>query len=177
MLIYTIGHSTLSQEDYIEILKKYNIKQLIDIRSFPGSKFVPQFNKANMEIFLPENGIDYIHLKELGGRRNASTTVDLSLVAGWKSKAFKNYAAYSLTTEYKNGIEKLILLCKDKTSCYMCSEALPWRCHRIIVSNSLVAKGFEVCHIIGKNKIIFHKLGAYGAHPKIQNNKIIYPID
>ena len=177
MLIYTIAHSTLSKEDFLEILKKYNIELLVDIRSFPGSKYVPQLNKENMEIYLPENGIEYIHLKELGGRRNARTDIDLSLVEGWKSKAFRNYAAYSLTKEYENGIEKLLSLCTDKISCYMCSEALPWKCHRIIVSNSLVFKGIDIHHIIGKNKIIIHKLGAYGANPKIQNNKIFYPID
>lgn len=152
MNIYTIGHSTHSKEEFIAILKKYEIKILVDVRSFPGSKYVPQFNQEAIEKWLPDNDIKYIHMPELGGRRNKSKIIDEKFVAGWQNTAFRNYAAYSLTKEYEEGIEKLIDLSKDNTVCYMCSEAVPWRCHRLLISNTLVSKGLNVFHIISSNK-------------------------
>lgn len=173
--IYTIGHSTHSQEEFIDLLKTYEIDVLVDIRSYPGSRHVPQFNKENMEKWIPEAEIQYIHLKELGGRRKNNKEIDETLVNGWNQIAFKNYAGYSLSSEYQEGIKELMDLAKRQKVCYMCSEAVPWRCHRLIVSNTLVIKGFEVFHIMSKTKTINHELGLYGAKPKLDEDTIIYP--
>lgn len=175
MIMYTIGHSTHEREEFLKILNKYQIKILVDVRSYPGSKFVPQFNKENMEKWILANEIKYVHLKELGGRRKAIDKIDESLVAGWENKAFRNYAKYSLTDEYDLGIDKLITLASQGCLCYMCAESVPWRCHRTIISNTLVSKGIEVYHIISEKKTILHELGKFGATPIVEKSKLIYP--
>ena len=175
MDIYTFGHSTHSQEEFLNILKSYNIETLVDVRSYPGSKYVPQFNKENMEVWVPENNIEYIHMKELGGRRKGNKDLDKSLVDGWENQAFRNYAGYTLTEEYEEGINRLITLGEDKTTCYMCAESVPWRCHRLLISNTLVLRGINVYHIMSESKTITHKLGMYGATPVVKGDKLIYP--
>lgn len=175
MNIYTIGHSTHSMEEFIAILKAYSIEILVDVRSYPGSKYVPQFNKENMEIWVPENDIEYIHMKELGGRRKANKDIDKSLIDGWENIAFKNYAEYTLTPDYEEGINKLVGLGEEKIVCYMCSESVPWRCHRLLISNNLVIRGINVYHIMTETKTIKHELGMYGATPVIEGKRLIYP--
>lgn len=175
MDIYTIGHSTHTLEEFVSLLKHYGIELLVDVRSYPGSNYVPQFNKENMEEWLVENKIEYIHMKDLGGRRNKIKGMDMSLIDGWEKSAFRNYAGYSLTEEYDQAIEKLILLARKSRVCYMCSEAVPWRCHRLIISNTLVSKAINVYHIITESKTIVHELGKYGASPIIKDKKVIYP--
>lgn len=176
MEIYTIGHSTHPEGDFILLLQQYQIDLLVDVRSYPGSKYVPQFNKENMEIWLPANNIKYLHLPELGGRRRKNKEIDESLVAGWKNVAFRNYAAYSLTDAYETGIDRLIKLSQESNVCYMCSEAVPWRCHRLIISNTLVLKGLQVYHIISETSLVRHEIGKYGAPAVIQGSHLIYPI-
>ena len=175
MDIYTLGHSTHSEEDFISILKAYGIEVLVDVRSYPGSKYVPQFNKENMEIWISENDIEYIYMKELGGRRKGDKDLDKSLIDGWENVAFRNYAGYTLTPEYKDGINKLIDLAENKRVCYMCAESVPWRCHRLLISNTLVLRGIKVYHIMTQTKIITHELGMYGATPVIVGEDLIYP--
>lgn len=175
MDIYTLGHSTHSKEEFIALLKKYQIERLVDVRSFPASRYVPQFNKENMEIWLPQNNIKYTHLPELGGRRSKSKIIDELLVDGWRNAAFRNYAAYSLTSEYENGISQLISLSKKTIVCYMCSEAVPWRCHRLLISNTLVSRGFSIYHIVSDKNLITHELGMYGATPVKRGTQIVYP--
>lgn len=176
MDIYTIGHSTHSEEEFISILKSYEIEVLVDVRSYPGSKYVPQFNKENMEIWIPENDIEYIYMKELGGRRKGNKDLDQSLIDGWENVAFRNYAGYTLTPEYEDGIKELIHIGEKKITCYMCSESVPWRCHRLLISNTLVLREIDVYHIMSETKTITHELGMYGASPVvIEGTKIIYP--
>lgn len=176
MDVYTIGHSTHPEEEFVLLLKKYDIEVLVDVRSYPGSRYVPQFNKENMTIWLPKKDILYFHLPELGGRRNKDKEIDEQLVKGWKNTAFRNYAAYSLTQGYEEGIDRLIKLSKENKVCYMCSEALPWRCHRTIISNTLVAKENSVYHIMTDGNITPHEVGKYGAVPVIKGSQIIYPM-
>lgn len=177
MQIYTIGHSTHTKEEFISLLEAYHIQTLVDVRSYPGSRHVPQFNKEDMEKWVSEAGVKYIHLKNLGGRRKANSKIDDGLIEGWRQVAFKNYAGYSLTPEYKQGIEELMGIARESTVCYMCSEAVPWRCHRLLISNTLVVKGFEVIHIMSNTKTITHELGKYGAKPVVQRDAITYPAE
>lgn len=175
MDVYTIGHSNHTVKEFISLLEEYNIELLIDVRSFPGSKYVPQFNKEQMKIWLTKNNIKYRHLAELGGRRNKNYEIKESLVDGWKNPAFKNYAAYTLSEPYDAGIERLIKLLSENKVCYMCSEAVPWRCHRLIISNTLVSKGINVFHIMPEGHLITHELGMYGAKPVEEGQQLIYP--
>lgn len=173
--IYTIGHSTHTEEEFLDLLKQHGTELLADVRSYPGSRHVPQFNRENMEQWLPEQGIGYLHLKDLGGRKRKIEGIDEKLVNGWRNESFRNYAAYSLTETYEKAIEDLILRAKEKVLCCMCAEAVPWRCHRLIISNTLSLKGVEVLHIISDREVIRHRLGMYGANPVVDQNKITYP--
>lgn len=177
MDIYTMGHSTYTIEEFLFLMKKYNIEIVVDVRSYPGSKYVPQFNKENMQDWLYDAGIEYMHLAELGGRRRGDPKTDETLVSGWRKEAFRNYASYSLSQEYEKGINRLMELSENHILCLVCAEIVPWRCHRLIISNSLVYKGKKVFHIIGKAELIEHELSLYGAKGVIDEGKIIYPKD
>jgi uncharacterized protein (DUF488 family) len=147
--IWTIGHSTRSLELFITMLKSFQIESVVDIRSLPGSRKYPQYNKESLEISLPENHIEYIHLKELGGRRKALPD---SINTGWRHPAFKGYADYMETESFVNGIIALQEIAVAKRVSYMCSEAVWWRCHRSLISDYLKNHDWKVFHILGIGK-------------------------
>jgi len=157
-IIYTIGHSTHSIDEFLKMLGYFNIRYLIDIRSFPGSRKFPHFNKENLEATLKENGIDYTHLKDLGGRRKAQKN---SKNIRWRNDSFRAYADYMETENFKKGIAQLEAIASKQITTYMCSEAVWWRCHRSMVSDYLKAKGWKVLHIMArakrKNILIHHQ--------------------
>lgn len=173
--IYTIGHSTHTKEEYLSLLKHYSIATLIDVRSYPGSRYMPQFNKEDMVNWVAGANIKYMHMPKLGGRRRVLDSIDDALINGWENIAFKNYAAYTLTIEYTNAIEELIAVASKECVCYMCAESVPWRCHRLLISNTLVSKSLNVHHIISETKTIEHTLGLYGAKPTMLNAQLAYP--
>lgn len=168
--IWTIGHSTRTQEEFSELLHINGITMLVDIRSMPGSNRYPHFNQERMREWLPESNIEYRHLPELGGRRR-NKDADPAINAGWKNKSFKSYADYTLTTAYQWGLMQLNALTREtERVAYMCSEGVPWRCHRSILSNTLTAQGLEVRHIMdATHEPALHVLGAYGAKPYVSN--------
>lgn len=147
--IWTIGHSTRSLEEFISMLQSFKIELVADIRSYPGSRRYPQFNKEALELSLPEKGVSYIHLKELGGRRKVNPD---SINTGWRLAAFRGYADYMDTDTFKQGIEKLESLAEKQRTAYMCSEAVWWSCHRSLVSDYLKVRGWTVMHILGISK-------------------------
>jgi uncharacterized protein (DUF488 family) len=151
--IWTIGHSTRTLEEFIKMLKSFEIDLLADIRSFPGSKRFPHFNKETLEKSLATNHIQYIHLKELGGRRK---TLPDSKNTNWRNSAFRGYADYMETAAFKKAIEELESIALKKRVVYMCSEAVWWSCHRSLVSDYLKVKGWKVMHIMGVEKIQEH---------------------
>lgn len=176
MDVFTIGHSTHSQEAFIDILKSYDIKTLVDVRSYPGSRYMPHFNKEFMQEWVAEIGIEYIHLPKVGGRRRKISEIDEALVEGWTHIAFRNYAAYTLTEPFAEGLQSLIDIVNNKRRvCIMCAESVPWKCHRLIISNSLSFKGLKVYHIIDENKSIPHVINRYGARAELHGSKVIYP--
>lgn len=178
MDIYTIGHSTHDKDKFINMLHQNQINILVDIRSYPGSKKFPQFNKELMSIWLKSNNIKYKHIPQLGGRRRKLKIESHN--QAWKNVSFKNYADYTLLKEFDNGLNELLDLAWDNRVCYMCSEAVPWRCHRSIVSDNLVARGVSVYHIMPYNnttKLQDHELGKWGAKPIVEDGgKVIYPL-
>ncbi len=150
--IYTIGHSNRPLEDFIELLTENSIERLVDVRSIPMSRANPQFNKSALTKSLEDSGIEYLHMPELGGRRGKQKNSRLAVNSAWEHSAFRNYADYALTGEFREGLEQLIKLAREKRTAYMCSEAVWWRCHRRIITDYLLARGWHVKHIMAPGK-------------------------
>ena len=167
-LIYTIGHSTHPIEVFISMLQSFSIELVADIRNFPGSRRYPQFNKDNLEQSLKQAGIDYIHMKELGGRRKPLPN---SINTNWRNDAFRGYADYMQTEEFNNAMKKLEDLASTQRTAYMCSEAVWWRCHRALVSDYLKVRGWKVMHIMNVGKAEEHP---YTSAAKIVDGELRY---
>lgn len=166
--IYTIGHSTHSLEEFLNMLQSFDIKILADMRSLPGSRKYPQFNKEDLKISLEEAGIQYMHLADLGGRRKVKKD---SKNNRWNNVSFKAYADYMETEEFKNAIVKLEHIALEQPTAYMCSEAVWWRCHRSMVSDYLKAKDWSVLHIMAIGKAQEHK---YTSPARIVHGNVLY---
>jgi uncharacterized protein (DUF488 family) len=151
--IWTIGHSTRSIGNFIDALKKHEIKMLVDVRTFPGSKRYPHFNKENISVSLKGVGIEYIHMLSLGGRRKPTLH---SVNTAWRHPSFKGYADYMETEDFKMAIDQLEELASLKHAAYMCSEAVWWKCHRSLISDYLKVKFWSVIHIMDENKVQEH---------------------
>src|ERR1035437_6440728 len=169
--IWTIGHSTRPFEEFVAMLHSFQIEIVADIRSFPGSRKFPQFNKEALEISLPPNNIQYIHLKNLGGRRKVNPD---SKNTSWRHMAFRGYADYMETDAFKEGIKELEMIALKQRTSYMCSEAVWWRCHRSMVSDYLKVYGWKVMHIMGIGKEQEHP---YTAPAGIINGELSYEIE
>ncbi len=167
-IIYTIGHSTRTLNEFISMLISFKIDMVADIRSYPGSRRYPQYNKEALEVSLPQHSINYVHLPDLGGRRKA---VKDSKNIAWKNDAFRGYADYMETENFKHAITQLEKIALKERTAYMCSEAVWWRCHRSLVSDYLKWKEWTVLHIMAENKTEKHP---YTSPAKIENEKLNY---
>jgi uncharacterized protein (DUF488 family) len=173
--IWTVGHWTCPEQTFVGLLRNQHIELLVDVRSAPGSRTSPHFNRDAMPEWLRSATIDYRHLPELGGRRPRRPEAG-DRNAGWRNSSFRNYADYTLTPEYERGIAELEALAREQRVAYLCAEPMPWRCHRLLVSNTLSARGWSVHHIIGERGTREHKLGQWGATPVIdEHGRITYP--
>ncbi|MCF3108021.1 DUF488 domain-containing protein [Niabella sp. CC-SYL272] len=166
--LYTIGHSTQSVEAFIGMLQSFNIRMLADIRRFPGSKKFPQFNSEALATALNNNGIGYIHLEALGGRRKVQ---EASRNNRWRNASFRGYADYMETAGFEKGITELEAIATKQPTACMCSEAVWWRCHRSLVADYLKAKGWKVLHIMAVGKIEEHP---YTAPARVAGNRVFY---
>ena len=166
--IWTIGHSTRPLEEFLSMLHSFNIEMVADIRSFPGSRKFPQYNKEALSVSLPQNNLQYVHLKSLGGRRKVKPD---SKNTAWRNAAFRGYADYMETDSFKEGIAELEKIALKQRTAYMCSEAVWWRCHRSMVSDYLKLNGWKVMHIMGIAKEEIHP---YTAPARIVNGKLSY---
>ena len=175
MRLFTIGHSTLAQAEFIRVLAGHGIERVADIRALPGSRRYPWFAKAEMAGWLGARGVGYFHLPELGGRRPRQKGVDPGMNAWWANASFHNYADYTQGEAYEGGIAELLGLAQGGRLAFMCSEAVPWRCHRLLVSNTLVARGHEVIHIVGPGVAEAHALGRWGAAAQMRDGRVVYP--
>ncbi|HMR17876.1 MAG TPA: DUF488 domain-containing protein [Sphingobacterium sp.] len=167
-IVYTIGHSTHSLNNFMAMLHAFGVKTLADIRRLPGSRKFPQFDKENLEISLKEHGIAYIYLEELGGRRKVRKD---SKNTGWRNASFRGYADYMETEGFTRGIVKLETIALQSPTVYMCSEAVWWRCHRAMVSDYLKAKGWTVLHIMGIGKAEEHR---YTSPARVVGDNVSY---
>jgi uncharacterized protein (DUF488 family) len=174
--VWSIGHWTCPEATFVRFLRSQEIDMVVDVRASPGSTRSPQFNREPMSRWLEAAGIGYRHLSELGGRRPAQAVDDVQRNAGWQNSSFKNYADYTMTPAYQHGIERLIALASDNRVAFLCGEPMPWRCHRLIISNTLVARGWIVRHILGDAEPRVHELGRWGATPVPDGNGVLtYP--
>jgi uncharacterized protein (DUF488 family) len=152
--IWTIGHSTRTIDTFISLLEAHGVRLLADVRSLPGSKRYPQFNKETLADSLGKARIRYEHFRELGGRRKAKPE---SKNTAWRNASFRGYADYMETEEFRNGIERLLDVAAEfGPAAIMCAEAVWWRCHRALISDYLKARGIEVIHILDANKLGTH---------------------
>jgi uncharacterized protein (DUF488 family) len=168
--IYTVGHSNRTTREFMKILKSFNIKTLVDIRHYPGSRHCPQFGKARLKKNLLYNNINYVHLEALGGRRRPNK--DLEINAGWRSPQFRGYADYMQTKDFSKALIELILLAKSSRVAIMCSEAVPWRCHRSMVADALIVRGFDVLDLYTEKVCRLHKMTGFA---QVEGKKISYP--
>ena len=174
--IWTIGHWTCPEEVVLETLGSAGIDELVDVRRLPGSRRSPQFDAEEMTGWLGEAGIGYRRSAELTGRRPKQRDADPQLNAGWQNTSFRNYADHTLSAEYEQGIEELEALAAEHHVAVMCGEPMPWRCHRLLISNTLVARGWEVVHLRVGSAPAVHELGAWGARPIVrEDGTVIYP--
>src|SRR5947209_14335253 len=153
---FTIGHSTRSLDELIEALQAHSIQTLIDIRSLPMSRRLPHFNRESLDTTLPQAGIQYLWMKELGGHRKKSLADSPNVAL--RSDSFRNYADYMLSAEFENAIAEVIKIGEHSRTAYMCAERVYFKCHRMMVSDWLVAHGHEVLHIDGTKPAKPHKL-------------------
>lgn len=174
--IWTIGHWTCPREVVLDTLASAGIELLADVRRMPGSRRSPQFDADEMTTWLADAGIGYEHLTELAGRRPKQRDVDPELNAGWQNVSFKNYADHTLTPEYEAGLARLTGLAQDRHVAVMCGEPMPWRCHRLLVANTLAARGWQVVHLMNGAKPQPHELGRWGATPSVgPDGAVTYP--
>jgi uncharacterized protein (DUF488 family) len=168
--VYTMGFSNRAWDETLDILNTLQIKRVIDIRTLPGSKHTPQFNLEHLDRNLPKHGIDYIHMKTLGGLRKPSPGTTIN--AAWKNAGFRGYADYMQTPEFESALAELIRHFIEKPSAYCCTEAVFWRCHRQLVSDALLVRGYQAGHIFTATNVEAHRLTAFA---KISGATITYP--
>jgi uncharacterized protein (DUF488 family) len=157
MTIYTIGHSTHSAEAFTEMLVRNGVQQVVDVRRFPGSRRWPHFNQDAMREWLAAARIEYRHEPDLGGRRKGSADSPNTF---WENAAFRAFADYMATPEFEAALERLIEAARERPTAIMCSEAVPWRCHRRLIADALLARGIEVLDIVGSSRRV-HELNPH----------------
>lgn len=167
--LYTIGHSTRTQDDLTTALQAHEIKTLVDIRAFPMSRRLPQFNRDSLEQTLPAAGIRYVWMKQLGGYRKKVLQESPNIAL--RNQSFRNYADYMLTPDFDAAMSELIGLADESRTCYMCAERVHFRCHRMLVSDWLVAHGHQVLHIDGTGPAKPHRLTA---EARIVDGQLLY---
>ncbi|HYM97042.1 MAG TPA: DUF488 domain-containing protein [Candidatus Sulfotelmatobacter sp.] len=170
-LVLTIGHSTRSLDELVDLLRRHSVGLLADVRSIPASRRMPHFAKAALEKSLPDQGIDYVHMPELGGLRKPQNR---SVNTGLHNAGFRGYADYMQTVEFKRGVDSLLSLSEgvSRRVAVMCAEAVPWRCHRSLLSDALTVRGHEVRHITGKGEPALHSLNQLAV---VVAGRITYP--
>lgn len=167
--LFTIGHSTRSLDELVDLVRGHEIATLVDVRTVPRSRFNPQFNRDRLEKDLREAGLEYIHFPSLGGLRKPRPD---SVNNAWKNASFRGFADYMGTSEFDLGVSELVEKSRMQTTAIMCAEAVPWRCHRSLVSDSMTVRGVKVRHIISQRETKTHTLTEFAA---VDGISITYP--
>jgi len=169
LVIFTVGHSTRSIDEFVGLLRTHGVARVVDVRTIPRSRHNPQFNRDILGSFLRNRRIGYRHMKALGGLRHAR--VD-SPNAGWRNASFRGFADHMQTQEFAAAVEKLVELAREKPTVIMCAEAVPWRCHRSLISDALLVRGIEVRDIFSHTTAKPHALTAMA---RVRGTRITYP--
>ncbi len=167
--LWTIGHSTRSNQEFLVLLQSHDIQRLIDIRRYAGSRRYPHFHSDALAKSLPLVGIWYEEMPRLGGRRTARPD---SPNMGWKNESFRGYADYMQTEAFDRALDELMSHGEHERTAIMCAEAVPWRCHRSLVADALVVRGWEVFHILGVGQVQPHQLTTFAM---VQDGRLMYP--
>ena len=171
LTVFTIGHSTRPIDEFIGLLRANRVKQLIDIRTIPKSRWNPQFNREALAESLRAARIRYVHMKDLGGLRRARRD---SINLGWRNVNFRGYADYMQTPEFTGALERAIEIAKERPTALMCAEAVPWRCHRSLVADALMVRGVRVDEIVSAAAPKEHTLTPFA---RVEGTRITYPAD
>ena len=170
LTVFTIGHSTRTWKEFLELLRAHGIERVVDVRSIPRSRHNPQFNRETLSAKLRGARIGYVHLRRLGGLRHARRD---SPNMGWRNASFRGFADYMQTPEFEKGLQRLIKLAKQKKSSIMCAEAVPWRCHRSLIADALTVRGIRAAHIVSGKRVQVHTLTPFA---RVRGDRITYPV-
>ena len=170
LTVFTIGHSTRTLDEFIELLKTYGVTMVVDVRTVPRSRHNPQFNKETFPATLKPHGVRYVHMPEIGGLRHPKRD---SVNLAWRNSSFRGYADYMQTKEFTDNLLKIVALARENCLALMCAEALPWRCHRSLISDALVVRHVKVGHIISLTSCLNHELNEM-AH--VEGYTVTYPL-
>lgn len=169
LTVFTVGHSTRPIEEFVEVLLRHGIAQVVDVRTVPRSRHNPQYEQGALAASLAEAGIGYVHLPSLGGLRPKRPD---SPNGGWRNQSFRNYADYMRTPAFVEGVEELLRLAAARSTAIMCAEAVPWRCHRSLVGDALLVRGVRVLDILSTAPAREHVLTSFAV---VRGVSITYP--
>jgi len=167
--LHTLGHSTRSFNALLALLRENGVARLLDVRTVPRSRHNPQFNTEVLAASLAQAGLGYTHRRDLGGLRKPLKD---SPNQGWKNASFRGYADYMQTQEFAGALQELLIEAEQEPVAIMCAEALPWRCHRSLISDALTVRGVQVRHIMGPGKQQAHVLTRFA---QVDGLRIVYP--
>jgi uncharacterized protein (DUF488 family) len=169
--LFTIGHSTRPLHEFVGLLRARRVAVLVDVRRFPRSRKFPHFNDDALAAELPPLGIRYLPMKALGGRRKASPD---SVNTGWRTEGFRGYADYMQTQAFAAAVEELVAVASEAPTAIMCAEAVPWRCHRSLIADAMLARGWTVLDIMSETSAPPHKLTPFA---RVDGTRVTYPGD
>lgn len=167
--LWTVGHSTRPIDELVALLETHGIRLLVDVRTTPYSRHNPQFNSERLAASLVKAGFQYRHRPPLGGRRKGRPD---SVNVGWRNASFRGYADYMQTDEFKRAIEELMAAGRKDPTAILCAEAVPWRCHRSLIADALVSRGWTVRHILAPDQADAHRLTPFA---RLENGLLLYP--
>jgi uncharacterized protein (DUF488 family) len=167
--LYTIGHSTRTLDELVGLLREHGVTLLADVRTSPGSRRMPHFGKAALAADLPPRGIEYVHVPELGGLRRARPD---SANTGWRNASFRGYADHMADADFAEAVDRLVEWGRDRDVAVMCAEAVPWRCHRSLLTDALLVRGLDVTHVIGPGRTQPASLTPFA---RVEDGRITYP--
>jgi len=169
--VFTLGHSTRDLADFSRVLQAHEIRLLVDIRAMPASRRHPHFNRDHLELWLPEIGADYLHEKDLGGKRGPRMPISESPHVAIREEAFRNYADYMLSPRFERAVERLVKMAAARRAAIMCAERDYLQCHRRLVSDYLLAQGHTVLHIVDEKEPAVHRMSS---EARVIDGRVIY---
>lgn len=169
MTFFTIGHSNRSASEFLAMLRESGVDLVADVRSVPGSRHNPQFNRPELAAAVESEGMEYIHMAGLGGFRKASPT---SVNTGWRKMSFRGYADYMQTPGFARALDELLAASEGRTVAIMCAEAVPWRCHRSLIADALITRGHEVVDLLGPGQAREHEMTPFAL---VEGETVTYP--